>query len=391
MNYRRLMLLAVGSLILAGLAGLAVVRSGAQPPARDRQFTLTAAPMTVRLSSGQEVPGWAYNGRIPGPEIRVRQGERLEITVENGLDEETTVHWHGVRVPHAMDGVPHLTQPPIAPGESFVYEFDCPDAGTFWYHPHHRSFEQAGRGLSGPVVVEEKEPIQVDRDVTWVLDDWRLLQDAAIRDDFGNLHDVSHAGRLGNTVTVNGRVPETFPVRAGERVRLRLVNVANARIFGLTFEDHEPTVIAYDGQPVEPHRPAAGRILLGPAMRADVVIDMSGRPNERFTVVDRFYQGREYRLLDLVYDAEPLRDRPLEAPIRFELARAYLAYAASSMDTGEAQASRRIARQRAIPAIVDLDGRVRDLSGGLSDADARTSEQAIDPRAIEMRERIAME
>ena len=140
-----------------------------------------------------------------------------------------------------MDGVPHLTQPPIAPGETFVYEFDVPDAGTYWYHPHERSFEQVGRGLYGPLIVEEREPIQVDRDVTWVLDDWRLLPDAQISDDFGNFMDASHNGRVGNTVTVNGRILETFPVRAGERLRLRLINAANARIFALEFQDHRPT------------------------------------------------------------------------------------------------------------------------------------------------------
>jgi FtsP/CotA-like multicopper oxidase with cupredoxin domain len=110
---------------------------------------------------------WAYNANVPGPEIRIRQGGHLRVTVENQLPEETTVHWHGVRVPNSMDGVPHLTQSPIASGESFVYEFDVPDAGTYWYHPHQRSFEQVGRGLYGPLIVEEEDPIQVDRDVIW--------------------------------------------------------------------------------------------------------------------------------------------------------------------------------------------------------------------------------
>jgi FtsP/CotA-like multicopper oxidase with cupredoxin domain len=260
---------------------------------------------------------WSYNGAVPGPEIRVRQGERLRITVENQLAEETTVHWHGVRVPNAMDGVPQLTQKPIAPGESFVYEFDVPDAGTYWYHPHERSFEQVGRGLYGPLIVEEEEPIQVERDITWVLDDWRLLPDAQISDDFGNFVDASHNGRVGNTVTVNGRVPDTFAVRAGERLRLRLINAANARIFALEFQDHRPTVIALDGQPVEPHEPEGGRVVLGPAMRADLVIDMSGRPGERFPVTDPFYRGLEYRLLDLAYEGgAPLREHPLDAPMR---------------------------------------------------------------------------
>src|SRR3546814_12120732 len=95
-------------------------------------------------------------------------------------------HWHGVRVPNAMDGVPHLTQMPIRPGETFTYEFDAVDAGTFWYHPHQRSFEQVGRGLYGPLIIEEPGPLRVDREVTWVLDDWRLTKSAEISDDFGN-------------------------------------------------------------------------------------------------------------------------------------------------------------------------------------------------------------
>ena len=294
-------------------------RPGPAGLARARTYRLVARLGRTHLvgSAYPETAVWAYNGTVPGPEIRVRQGERLQVVVENRLEEETTVHWHGLRVPNAMDGVPHLTQPPIAPGATFVYAFDLPDAGTYWYHPHQRSFEQVGRGLYGPLIVEERDPIRVDRDVTWVLDDWRLLPDAQISGDFGGFMDASHNGRVGNTVTVNGRIPEVFPVRAGERLRLRLINAANARIFGLEFHGHRPRLIALDGQPVEPHEPEGGRVVLGPAMRADLVLDMSGRPGARFTVVDTFYEGLEYRLLDLVYGAAPpLREQPLDAPVR---------------------------------------------------------------------------
>jgi FtsP/CotA-like multicopper oxidase with cupredoxin domain len=210
-----------------------------------------------------------------------------------------------------MDGVPHLTQKPIAPGETFLYEFDCHDAGTFWYHPHARSFEQVERGLAGALIVEEPEPLKVDRDIVWLLDDWRLTKDGQIVEDFGNMMDVSHAGRLGNTVTINGRVPEQFMVRAGERIRLRLINATNARIFGLEFSDHKPIVVALDGHPVEPHEPSEGRIILGSAQRADIVLDCSGRAGETATVFDRFYARQQYRLVDLVYEAgEPRRGSP---------------------------------------------------------------------------------
>ena len=319
MNYKHFSPLSRRSFLGTG-AGFALAALAPAWPARGsgiREFRIVAGHGRTRLVGGRhpETAVWAYNGTVPGPEIRARQGERLRVAVENRLDEETTVHWHGVRVPNAMDGVPHLTQKPIAPGETFVYEFDVPDAGTYWYHPHQRGSEQVGRGLSGPLIVEERTAIQVDRDIVWVLDDWRLLEDAQISPDFGNMMDASHNGRVGNTVTVNGRIPETFAVRSGERIRLRLINTANARIFGLEFAGHRPLVVAYDGQPVESHEPKGGRVVLGPAMRADVLLDMTGKPGDRFGVTDTFYDGLAYRLLDFVYEQEPLRQRPLDTPV----------------------------------------------------------------------------
>jgi FtsP/CotA-like multicopper oxidase with cupredoxin domain len=301
--------------LLAGAAGagLASLLPGNGLAA---DLKLTPGPSKAPLVPGQpETAVWAYNGTVPGPEIRVHQGSRLRVAVENRLTEDTTVHFHGLRLPNAMDGVPHLTQPPIAPGQTFSYEFDVPDAGTYWYHPHVNSAEQLGRGLSGPLIVEEREPVPVDRDIVWMLSDWRLLPDAQIRSDFGNLHDKAHNGRVGDTVTINGRVPDTFAVRRGERIRVRLVNAANARVFGLRFTGHAPMVIAYDGQPVSPHAPPDGAVVLGPAMRADLILDMTGKPGERFQIVDDYYRGLAYRLVDLVYDGAPLRERPPDGPI----------------------------------------------------------------------------
>ncbi|MCA1337911.1 multicopper oxidase family protein [Pseudooceanicola marinus] len=302
------------SFLAASVAGVAATAFGKTTFAesQSRSFSLRAAPGAARLvpNPHPETPAWCYNGQVPGPELRVRQGERLRIDVMNGLAEDSTVHWHGLRVPNAMDGVPHLTQTPIAPGETFTYEFEAVDAGTFWYHPHQRSFEQVGRGLYGPLIIEEPNAPQVDRDITWILDDWRLTRDATISDDFGATMDMSHAGRLGNTVTINGQIPETFAVRRGERIRLRLINAANARIFALDFGDHEPRVIALDGQPVAPHAAPGGRVLLGPAMRADVILDCTGASGSRVQLVDRAYRDNEYRLLDIVYEGAPLRDAP---------------------------------------------------------------------------------
>ena len=309
---------------MAGLAGLAAApllsQRGSSLGARERepvQARLVAAPTSAQIVPDKypRTQVWAYDGSVPGPVLRVRQGERLRVAVENRLAEGTTVHWHGVRVPNAMDGVPVITQPSIEPGASFVYEFAPPDAGTFFYHPHQRGYEQMGRGLAGALIVEEREPPQVDRDLVWVLGDFRLDADASIRGGFGNFMDASHNGRVGNTVTINGRVPDAIAVRAGERIRLRLVNAAAARIFALDFRGLRPWVIALDGQPVAPQEAEGGLVVLGPAMRADLIVDMLGAQGSRSPVLDRFYSRLEYQLVDFAYSAEqPLRARPAEAP-----------------------------------------------------------------------------
>ena len=292
MNRRQF--LSLGSLALAPRA------FGAAPV---RTLRLGAARQRLVGATNPDTAVWAYGGSVPGPELRFKQGERLRIEVENALDVDTTVHWHGIRLPNAMDGVPGVTQKPIGPGGRFVYEFALPDAGTYWYHPHLGSPEQVARGLYGALVVEERNPPPVDRDLVWVLSDWRLDREARLVENFVSAMDASHAGRIGNTVTVNGSIRETFGVRAGERIRLRLINASNARIYGLRFEGHEPRIIALDGHPVAPHWD--GRVVLGPGMRADVMLDCVAAPGSSHRVIDDFYRQRAYELLKLQYDAQP--------------------------------------------------------------------------------------
>jgi len=306
-------------LFAAGTSMAAAILVGSRKAAAASDYRLKAFPSKHRILSApaNETPVWSYGGRVPGPVIRARQGELLRIDFENGLDEPTTVHWHGLRIANAMDGVPYLTQPPVAPGEHFVYEFEPPDAGLFWYHPHLRSSEQLARGLYGALVVEERDPPRVDRELTWVIDDWRLQDDGAIVDNFGRRKDITNDGRIGNTVTINGQLLTDFPVRSGERIRLRLLNAANARGFALRFGDLTPTVVAYDGQPVEPHVPADKRVVLGSGMRADLILDMSGVPGAQSTVIDDYYEESEYNFVRFTYSSEtPLRESPLDAPLR---------------------------------------------------------------------------
>ncbi len=305
---------------LAGVAGVAASASLQRPvhSSRSGEFTLVAKPGRLPIIGSPHPPTdvWCYGNRVPGPEIRVRQGEPVRIVVHNQLPEDTTVHWHGIRVPNAMDGVPGLTQPPIKPGEQFTYEFTPPDAGTFWYHPHADSLQQIGRGLAGALIVEEAAALPVDRDVLWMLTDWRLTSDAQIASGFGNAMEAAMSGRVGNTVTINGSISDEVRVQAGERIRLRLVNGSLARIMALRFEGHRPVVIAIDGQPCDPHQPERGRVLLGPAMRADVVLDMQGELGRNYHVIDEFYEGLSYWVTKLVYEEKaPIRAHPFDAPV----------------------------------------------------------------------------
>ncbi len=308
------------------LAGGAIAAASACPGAVRALVTTAGIPVKLRTGEAEALLSgpkhaatrtWGFNATIPGPVLRIKQGAPFEAEVTNGLAEPTTVHWHGLRIPVGMDGVPFYSQPPIKPGETFRYAFTPPDAGTYWYHPHFNSAEQVGRGLSGALIVEEAEPVKVDRELVWVLDDWRLDKEEQIAGPFTARHDLVHAGRLGNVATINGTSPGSIAVRAGERLRLRLINAANARFFALKFEGHAPQVIALDGQPCVPHAAPGGRVVLAPAQRVDVILDCSGKPGARHTIEDGYYARQTYALTELAYsDTAPVRENPLDAPIR---------------------------------------------------------------------------
>ena len=124
----------------------------------------TAPILHAREGSTQLAPAeypetriWGYDGAVPGPVLRARQGERMTQSFRNDLPQASSVHWHGIRIENAMDGVAGLTQPAVAPGDAFLYDFALPDAGTYWYHPHNRTYEQMARGLYGALIVEENE------------------------------------------------------------------------------------------------------------------------------------------------------------------------------------------------------------------------------------------
>ncbi|MBI5276292.1 MAG: multicopper oxidase family protein [Burkholderiales bacterium] len=262
-------------------------------------------------------PMWCFDEATPGPLLRYRKGDRVAVRVRNDLKQPTTVHWHGVRVPIAMDGVPGISQPAIKPGESFLYQFDARDSGTFWYHPHQKSFEQVGRGMYGAFIVEEARPIEANADVCWVLSDLLVDRATGAQAPFGRIHEHATRGRIGNIVTVNGRPAGrevTLDVRSGQRVRLRLVNAATARAFLLSFEGHDPHVIAFDGQGVTPHRAGKEGVLLGPGMRVDLVLDCADAPGKSFAVSDA---GSRAVIAAVRYrDEAPLAANLFKAPLQ---------------------------------------------------------------------------
>lgn len=257
---------AFGTALLLPLSGRANARS---------QLIRAGFAKAPLMGAGKpETSVLAYDAQVPGPTIRIPKGKRVTLRVLNDLDQPTSVHWHGIRLENGMDGVPGLTQDPIQPGATFEYSFIAPDAGTFWYHSHLRSWEQVGRGLYGPLIVEEPSPVPVDSDRVFLVDDWRLDDAGQITDDFGHMRDASHGGRMGNWLTVNGQTRPRFDVRPGERVRLRCISAANARVMAFAFSGLDVRMIAIDGQPLSEPQKLEDPLLLAPAQRADLIFDV---------------------------------------------------------------------------------------------------------------------
>ena len=266
---------------------------------RVRSFHLRAAPTTVQLFEGQPVRVWAYNDQVPGPVLRARLGETIAVHLQNELPQPTTIHWHGMRVPNAMDGVPGVTQAPVPPGGSFDYRFVPKDPGTFWFHPHVRTSEQVERGLYGVVIVDDRDPLPYTKDVLWVLDDWRLGPDGQIDPRFVTRGDLAHDGRWGGTITVNGAIGEELRVPPGARIRLRLVNTSNGRAYAPDFEDLDAKVIAVDGMYTKrPLDPVGFRLAPGNRLDLDITFDRASA-GKTFTIFDRFSPRRTHVLASI--------------------------------------------------------------------------------------------
>jgi len=216
-------------------------------------YELTARELQWESEPGKRVKAWAYNGQVPGPQIRVREGDRVRLVVKNELPESTSVHFHGVEVPIEQDGVPYITQPPIKPGESYTYEFTAPNPGSHMYHSHHNSAKQVGMGLLGAFIIEPKQKRAIEKvDVDYVM----------------ILNDGFHG------YTLNGKgFPATEPIVAklGQKVRIRFMN-EGMMIHPMHLHGMHMTVIDKDGWP----QPAPWRcdtLNIAPGERWDVIVN----------------------------------------------------------------------------------------------------------------------
>lgn len=231
-------------------------------------FELTAQAVNWPILEDVVAAAWTYNGTVPGPMIRVTEGDKVRVIVKNDLPDPTTIHWHGIAVPNAMDGIPGVTQDPILPGESFTYEFTASPAGTYMYHSHFDGDIQVGAGLYAPFIIDPKEPPAPIPDVDVVL----MFSEMLIKDGqtFGAM---PMSGMEPNYFTINGKAfpnTETIEVKKGQRVRLRLISIGQfvhpIHLHGVPFK-----ITATDGHPVpEAAQLTKDTVLVSPGERYDI-------------------------------------------------------------------------------------------------------------------------
>ena len=260
---------------------------GAVPEARPRDVVTLPdggtldleAGLVTRSLNGRTFTMFGFNGQYPGPLIRVPQDATITVNFTNKIDLPTAIHWHGIRLENRYDGVPGVTQDPVAPGETFEYRIHFPDAGIYWYHPHHREDIQQDLGLYGNLRVDAPDPAYygpANREEVLILDDLLVADGGLV--PFGR-ETATHAmmGRFGNLLLVNGEPDYRLSVNRGEVVRFFLTNVSNTRTFNLSFGDAAVKLVASDIGRFE-RESWAESVVIAPAERyvVDVLFTQAG-------------------------------------------------------------------------------------------------------------------
>ncbi|WFP77252.1 multicopper oxidase family protein [Mesorhizobium sp. WSM4906] len=281
----------------AGAAGIGLAAAGrfvGWAAAKPEPLILKTASIEAKLTDGAPTKNvLTYGEAGPPPVVRMKKGEPFAARLVNGIDDPTTIHWHGVRVPNKMDGVPFLIQPYVYRGDHFDYAFTPPDAGTFWYHPHCDTLIQTGHGLTGVIVVENPNDPKFDSEVVINLRDWRLGDDGQFIEQF-RPRDAARSGTFGTVRTANWLDQPQYDAPAGGLVRLRAAITDVTRIYAFRVEGAEAAVIALDGNPV-PQRFAPDALQLGPGQRLELAIRM---PDEEGAIVSlRDVRGTKPKIL----------------------------------------------------------------------------------------------
>ncbi|MBD0374881.1 MAG: multicopper oxidase family protein [Flavisolibacter sp.] len=253
------------------------------------EYLLEAHEFNWDIALGKTIKAWGFNNQLPGPVLKARKGDTLVIKVKNLLNEPTTIHWHGIRLPAPMDGTDGV-QKPIEPGAAFEYRFVVPDAGTFWYHSHHNETVQVERGMYGALVVEDEADPVTDGEKVIMIDDMKLSADNAFTEPSWFLPRIieRHDGREGDTLLINGQENPQIEMHAGQVERWRFINSSSARYFRLHLEGRPFKVIGTDGG-----------LLEAPIVVTEALIT----PGERFDiVVGPFHEGETFSLESLGYN-----------------------------------------------------------------------------------------
>jgi manganese oxidase len=236
-----------------------------------RVFDLDTSVIRWTILPGVTVDAYAFNGQIPGPRLRFRQGDHVRINVINHLPETTTVHWHGLVLPNVMDGPAHITQAPIENGQLYRYEFTASQSGTYFYHSHDHVDRQQGLGLYGAMLIEPREVdpnLRADHEYTLLLQEWLLREGLTYPA-------MPMEGGMPNYFTINGRAypsTDTIPMRVGETLRVRFIGSNNGFIHPMHIHGGPFQVVALDGETLQPSaRYYADTINVGPGQRYDVI------------------------------------------------------------------------------------------------------------------------
>ncbi|MGE7271975.1 multicopper oxidase family protein [Brevibacillus panacihumi] len=312
-------------------------------------FTLTAKESMLMLDDNTMKNAWTYNGTVPGPQLRVKQGDTIKVVLNNELPEPVTIHWHGLPVPNNMDGIPGITQNAVKPKESFTYQFKVDVPGTYWYHSHQDGVNQVDKGLYGSIVVEPNESVPVDKDFTLVLDEW--MQDDSMAEMHGGGSSDKNAGNSSNTsmdmsnmnhgnsnnstmdmsnmdhgtmdmsgmsdaemmplmytiFSANGKTGsaiQPLKVKEGEKVRIRLIN-AGYLSHQMHLPGHDFKIVTTDGQPINNPPIINGQLLnIAPGERYDIEFvannpgnwlldEHSSNPGAKSLAVPIIYEGSE--------------------------------------------------------------------------------------------------